>query len=131
MIHYKDDKVQRAEDVAEVFRTSGMKRPYEDVDRIGRMIEHCDVLITAWDGDTMVGVARAITDYSYCCYLSDLAVDQAYQKQGIGKALVARVQQVIGEECSLVLLSSPGAVSYYPQLGFEKSERAYVISRGR
>ncbi|WP_020616892.1 GNAT family N-acetyltransferase [Paenibacillus daejeonensis] len=131
MIHYKDDKAQRAEDVAEVFRTSGMKRPYEDVERIGRMLEHCDVLITAWDGDKMVGVARAITDYSYCCYLSDLAVDQAYQKQGIGKALVARVQQAIGEECSLVLLSSPGAVSYYPQLGFEKSERAYVVSRGR
>lgn len=131
MIHYKDDKAQRAEDVAEVFRTSGMKRPYEDVDRIARMIEHCDVLITGWDGDKMVGVARAITDYSYCCYLSDLAVDQAYQKQGIGKALVARVQQAIGEECSLVLLSAPGAVSYYPQLGFEKSERAYVVSRGR
>ena len=77
----------------------------------------------------MVGVARALTDYSYCCYLSDLAVDQAYQRSGIGKQLVARVREAIGEECSLLLISAPGAVDYYPKLGFEKSDKAYLISK--
>ncbi|MFS0722880.1 GNAT family N-acetyltransferase [Paenibacillus sp. 1P07SE] len=131
MIIYKDDKEIQAADVAEVFRSSGIKRPYEDLDRIQRMIDRADLLVTAWADGRMVGVARAVTDFAYCCYLSDLAVDKQYQKQGIGKALIARVQQAIGEESSLVLLSAPGAEPYYEALGFAKSERAYVITRNR
>lgn len=131
MITYTDNKSQAASDVAQVFERSGIKRPYEDHERIQRMIAHADVLIAAWDEGQMVGVARAITDYSYCCYLSDLAVDRAYQKHGIGKELVERVQLEVGEECSVVLISAPGAVDFYPRIGFEKSERAFVIARGR
>lgn len=131
VITYKETKDVRAEQVAVVFARSGIKRPHEDLARIERMIEHCDLLITAWDDQQMVGVARALTDYSYCCYLSDLAVDQAYQRSGIGKQLVARVREAIGEECSLLLISAPGAVDYYPKLGFEKSDKAYLISRAR
>lgn len=131
MITYSNNKEEAAKDVAQVFERSGIKRPYEDHERIQRMIDHANVLITAWDEGKMVGVARAITDYSYCCYLSDLAVDIAYQKHGIGKELVERVQLEVGEECSVVLLSSLGAVDFYPRIGFEKSERAFVIARGR
>lgn len=99
-VTYSNDKKQSAQDVAAVFKRSGIKRPHEDHNRIQRMIDHSDVLITAWIDDNMIGVARAITDYSYCCYLSDLAVDLDYQKHGIGKELVKRVQDKIGEECS-------------------------------
>jgi predicted N-acetyltransferase YhbS len=127
MIIFSDKKEQSARDVAEVFRTSGIKRPYEDVERIQKMIDNSDVLITAWADDKMVGVARAITDYSYCCYLSDLAVDQRYQKQGIGKELVQHVRTKIGDDCSLILISAPSAVDYYPKLGFEKLDRAFLI----
>jgi len=129
MIIYSDGKVQDVTYVAEVFKNSGIKRPYEDHERIQRMIDNADILITAWDGDKMIGVARAITDYSYCCYLSDLAVDVQYQKLGIGTELVKRVQTFIGDECSLVLLSAPGAVEYYPRLGFERADKAFVIKR--
>lgn len=129
MIHYSIDKVQAAKDVAEVFKNSGMKRPFEDHERIQRMIDNADILITAWVDGKMVGVARAITDYSYCCYLSDLAVDKQYQKHGIGTELVKHVQAKIGDECSLVLISSPGAIEYYPRLGFDKSDKAFVMGR--
>jgi predicted N-acetyltransferase YhbS len=93
------------------------------------MILNADVLVTAWSNNRIVGVARAVTDFSYCCYLSDLAVDKEYQRLGIGAELVRRVKQIIGDECSLVLLSAPGAMEYYPKLGFEKAENAFVIKR--
>lgn len=129
MITYSDQKEVQAEDVAEVFRKSGIKRPYDDLDRIQRMIDHSDVIITAWDGDRMAGIARAITDYSYCCYLSDLAVDREYQKMGIGKELVNRLQDIVGEECSIILISAPTAVDYYPRIGFSKNDKAFSIAR--
>ncbi|MDQ0060077.1 GNAT family N-acetyltransferase [Paenibacillus harenae] len=129
MITYSENKTLHASEVAEVFRTSGIKRPYEDLGRIQRMIDNADITISAWDDNKLIGIARALTDYSYCCYLSDLAVDQKYQHQGIGKALVRKLQAVLGDETSLVLLSAPGAVDFYPRIGFEKSERAFVIAR--
>jgi len=128
-IRYLESKDIRAKDLATVFQKSGINRPYEDLDRMQRMIDNCDLLITAWIGEKMIGVARALTDYSYCCYLSDLAVEAEYQKLGIGKKLVDIVRERIGEECSLVLIAAPGAVDYYPRIGFEKSDKAYLIKR--
>lgn len=129
MITYTEDKLLNAADVSEVFKKSGIKRPYEDIERVQRMIDNSDIIISAWDDKKMIGLARAITDYSYCCYLSDLAVDKEYQNQGIGKQLVNKLQIILGEESSLVLLSSPGAVEFYPRIGFEKTDKAYVIAR--
>lgn len=129
MIHYSDDTKVNAKDVATVFKNSGIRRPFEDLDRIQRMIDQADVIITAWIDDKMIGVARAITDFSYCCYLSDLAIDADYQKEGIGKELVKQVQDKIGDQCSLILLSAPGAMEYYPKIGFDKVDNAFVIKR--
>lgn len=129
MVTYSDNKLLEAKDVAELFINSGIKRPYEDVKRIQRMIDNSDLIISAWADDKMIGIARAITDFSYCCYLSDLAVDKAYQHQQIGKNLVNRLQNLLGDEISLVLLSAPGAVEFYPKIGFEKSDKAFVIPR--
>jgi len=130
-VRYLETKDIRAEDMATVFRKSGIIRPYEDIDRMQRMIDNCDLLITAWIGEQMIGVARALTDYSYCCYLSDLAVDADYQKLGIGRKLVEIVREKIGDECSLVLIAAPNAVDYYPKIGFEKSDKAFLIKRKR
>ena len=132
MITYTNDKQLQAVDVAQVFRNSGIKRPYEDLERIQRMIDHSDLVISAWVGNSkMIGLARAVTDYAYCCYLSDLAVDKEYQNQGIGKELVRRLQLELGEECSIVLVSAPGAVDYYPHIGFESTDKAFIIPRKR
>ncbi|MWC26884.1 GNAT family N-acetyltransferase [Paenibacillus sp. MMS18-CY102] len=130
-IQYKDSKSITAEELSSVFQLSGITRPYQDLDRLERMITHSDLLITAWDEEKMVGVARAVTDFSYCCYLSDLAVDASYQKYGIGKELVRRVQEQAGEECALLLISAPSAVDYYPKIGFAQSDRAFLIPRAK
>ncbi|MCR8845621.1 GNAT family N-acetyltransferase [Paenibacillus sp. SC116] len=128
IIYMVTNEIQ-AEDVSRVFETSGIKRPYQDLERLQRMMENSDIVITAWHDRKMIGIARAVTDYSYCCYLSDLAIDIDYQKGGIGKKLVNLVREKIGEECSLVLLSAPGAMDYYEKLGFSKADNAFVIKR--
>ncbi|OAB39775.1 GNAT family N-acetyltransferase [Paenibacillus glacialis] len=128
-IAYKINTPLRSTDVSGVFKSSGIKRPADDLDRIQRMIDNADVNISAWDGDRLVGIARGITDFSYCCYLSDLAVCKEYQKTGIGTELVERLREHLGEEVSLLLLSAPTAMEYYPCIGFEKTERAFLIPR--
>lgn len=118
-------------EVARVFDASGITRPTADTSRIARMFAAPSLVISAWQSGRLVGVSRALTDYSYCCYLSDLAVDKALQGKGIGKELIRRTQAVIGEEVSLILLSAPGAMSYYPGVGFQQAENAFVIKRKR
>ncbi|MCU9613537.1 GNAT family N-acetyltransferase [Caldibacillus lycopersici] len=130
-ITYSVNEKVTAEAVATVYKKAGLRRPVDDLDRIGRMLDHADIVITAWSGDQLVGVARAITDYSYCCYLSDLAVDPDFQQQGIGKNLIQQLQQQIGEEVSLILLASAVAMDYYPHIGFEKLNNSYAIGRKR
>jgi ribosomal protein S18 acetylase RimI-like enzyme len=130
-IEYSFVKEISPEDVANVFRNSGIRRPYNDLNRIKKMIDNADIIITAWDNKKLVGIARALTDYSYCCYLSDLAVDKDYQKSGIGKHLIELLRNIIGEEVALILISAPEAMDYYPKIGFEKCERAFIINRKR
>ncbi len=131
MISYQVEREIDPAAVADLFRRSGIRRPVDDLDRIGRMIEHANLILCAWDGEKRVAIARALTDFSYCCYLSDLAVDRTYQKQGIGKGLVDRIKELVGEEVMILLLSAPEAESYYPHLGFEKAENAWRIPRRR
>ncbi len=124
------EKIDGAE-VADVFRRSGIKRPVDDVERIQRMVDNADIIVTAKSNGQLVGVARAITDYSYCCYLSDLAVDTEYQRSGIGKELVRLIQEKLGDEVTLLLIAAPTAVEYYPRIGFEKLDKAFSIRRKR
>lgn len=118
-------------DVVRVFDRSGIKRPTDDLPRIARMFSAPCLTLSAWADGTLVGVSRSLTDFAYCCYLSDLAVDSEYQGLGIGRELIRRTQALIGDEVSLILLSAPGAMSYYPTLGFELASSAYVVRRKR
>lgn len=131
MIEYRHNIPLDPAEVARVFEASGITRPTNDIPRIARMFAASNLVISAWSEGRLVGVCRALTDYSYCCYLSDLAVDRAFQRHGIGKQLIKRVQTTIGAEVSLVLLSAPGAMSYYPSAGFTKAENAFIIKRAR
>lgn len=130
-IEYRHNFPLNPADVARVFDAAGLKRPTDNIPRIARMFAASNLVISAWESGVLVGVCRALTDYSYCCYLSDLAVDRAYQKRGIGKALVRHVQDVIGDEVSLVLLSASDALSYYPSVGFCRAENAFLIKRAK
>jgi predicted N-acetyltransferase YhbS len=90
-------------------------------------LQHADVLCTAWDGDKLVGVARSVTDFAYCCYLSDLAVDEAYQRMGIGKGLIEATKSKLGPKAFIVLLAAPKAEGYYAKVGFEAHRSAWVM----
>ncbi len=109
--------------------TLAARRPLENTEQVQRMLDHANLTVTAWNGDKLVGVARSSTDFSFYCYLSDLAVDESYQRSGIGKMLVTLTRIVAGEEASLILLSAPAAMEYYPKVGFEKLENAFAIKR--
>ena len=130
-ITYKVNAEINAEELSSVFRASGIKRPVDDLPRLGRMIDHADILISAWVGNKLVGIARAVTDFSYCCYLSDLAVDKNYQKNGIGKELIALLKDELGEEVALLLLASQEAMEYYPRIGFTEIDNGFKIARKR
>lgn len=131
VITYKVNSKPEPHQLAELFQSSGIRRPFDDLNRLKRMIDNANLIITAWDGNKLVGIARALTDFSYCCYLSDLAVEKNYQRSGIGHDIVERLQGIIGDECVLVLLSAPESMEYYPKLGFEKPNNAFVINRKR
>ncbi len=97
--------------------------------RIEAMLKHANLLCTAWDGEKLVGVARSVTDFEYCCYLSDLAVDEKYQRQGIGKELIRLTQSKLGDKAKIILLSAPKAEAYYPKIGFKPHRSAWVLSK--
>ena len=128
-IHYETKRQISAAQLADVFKRSGITRPVEDLPRMARMLEHANILVTAWDGELLVGVARAWSDFSFCCYLSDLAVDAGYQKSGIGKELIRQVHTISGDAAMLLLLAAPTAMPYYPKLGFEAVANGWIIKR--
>jgi predicted N-acetyltransferase YhbS len=119
------------EDFYNVLKASGLsdRRPVDDRSRLGEMLKNADIIFTARMNKVIVGVSRAITDYSYCCYLSDLAVDKQYQQQGIGKKLIVETHKAAGTETSLILLSSPAAQSYYPKIGMNAVPNGWIIPR--
>ncbi|PMC40528.1 GNAT family N-acetyltransferase [Bacillus sp. UMB0899] len=128
---YKVHDQISALELSHVFKASGIKRPVDDLPRLQRMIEKADIIITARCDGKVIGIARAITDFNYCCYLSDLAIDKEHQKQGIGKELVRLLQEEIGEEVSLLLLASQQAMEYYPKIGFTPINNGFSIPRKR
>jgi predicted N-acetyltransferase YhbS len=118
---------------ADVLRraTLAERRPVDDEPRLAGMLAQADVIVTARDAaGLLVGVSRAITDFHYCTYLSDLAVDAARQRQGIGRELMARTHAAAGERTTLILLAAPQAQAYYPHVGFEAHGSCW-IRRGR
>jgi predicted N-acetyltransferase YhbS len=101
----------------------------QDLDRLAKMLREADLVVTARDGEALVGISRAVTDFSYCCYLSDLAVDVRYQRQGIGKRLIEETHQAAGEETTLILVAAPAAEGYYPKIGMNHVPSCWAIPR--
>jgi predicted N-acetyltransferase YhbS len=91
------------------------------------MINHANLIVTAWDKDLMVGISRTLTDFSYVGYLSDLAVRESHQKMGIGVELIRKTRERMGPRSMLVLLAAPKAVDYYPRIGFSRHQSAWVL----
>ncbi len=133
-IDYAQEPALGAAEFADVLLRSTLaeRRPVGDLERLGRMLEKADLIVTARNPEgLLVGVARSITDFSYCTYLSDLAVDVEYQRRGIGKELIRRTHEAAGAETSLVLLSAPKAESYYPHIGLTRHDSCWIVPRSK
>ncbi|MGH7035465.1 MAG: GNAT family N-acetyltransferase [Stellaceae bacterium] len=111
--------------------TLAERRPANDLERLEQMLRNADIIAAARDGGCLVGIARAVTDFAYCCYLSDLAVDAAYQRRGIGKRLIAETHARAGEAATLILVAAPAAETYYPRIGLQKLRSCWSIPRSR
>lgn len=109
--------------------TLSERRPINDKACLSGMLEHSNLLITAWHNDKLIGIARSITDFHYACYLSDLAVDKAYQGLNVGKKLQDLTQTQLNEHCKLILISAPSANDYYDRVGFTNNSRCWVLNR--
>lgn len=125
-------KVETELDLAEFIdvlkrSTLSERRPVNDLDRIKKMCENANLVIAARMNSKLIGIARSITDFAYCTYLSDLAVDIKYQKKGIGKKLIEETKKKT-PQATLILLSAPAAVDYYPKIGMTKHNHCYILS---
>jgi predicted N-acetyltransferase YhbS len=109
--------------------TLAERRPVQDHDIIRAMLKNADVILTARLNGRLIGVSRAITDFAFCTYLSDLAVDEQQQRQGIGRELIRRTHEAAGLHTALILLAAPKAETYYPHIGMTKHESCWVIPR--
>ena len=109
--------------------TLAERRPVDDRPRMQAMLQCSNRVITAWEGDLLVGIARSVSDYSYCTYLSDLVVRKSHQKQGIGTQLI-KFTQAAAPMATVILLSAPAAVEYYPHIGMERHNSAWILRAG-
>ena len=109
--------------------TLAERRPVNEPETIRTMLEQANLIITARDGGKLVGISRALSDFSFCTYLSDLAVDQAYQGRGIGRELIRLTHETAGLKTTLILLAAPKARTYYPHVGMQAHDSCWIIPR--
>jgi GNAT superfamily N-acetyltransferase len=117
-------------DFIDILRRSTLaeRRPVDNAVTIAGMLSKADIILTARnETGVLVGLARAITDFHYCTYLSDLAVDVAYQRQGIARNLIRRTHEAAGLATRLILLSAPAARTYYPHIGMRPHDSCWTI----
>ena len=111
-----------------VASTLGQRRPVDDRQCMARMIAEANLVVTAWDGDLLVGISRSLTDFCYICYLADLAVrDIVPASKGSGVELIRQTQAALGPNARIILLAAPAADDYYPHIGFTHHPRAWMI----
>ncbi len=130
-VHYQLEPGLSQDEFVDLLHRSTLaeRRPVDRPDVIKGMLEHAEVIVTARCGRKLVGVSRAISDFSYCTYLSDLAVDVEFQRQGIGRELIRRTHEAAGLGTTLILLAAPKAEGYYPHIGLRRHESCWVIPR--
>ena len=131
MIEYRDNAIIKAEQAINLYTRStlGERRPIHSVETFEAMLKNANLTITAWHGEKLVGISRSLTDFAYVAYLADLAVDEQYQRSGIGKQLIEETKLRLGPDCMIVLLAAPKANEYYEHIGFEHNPRAWTLKK--
>ena len=133
MIEYKVNTAINVDQFIDLLNRStlGKRRPVDDRACMEAMVKHGNLCVTAWDQGKLVGVARSLTDFHYACWMSDLAVDESYQKSGVGTALIDRTQKELGPRCKIRLIAAPAAVDYYPKIGFVQNPQCWELPRDK
>ena len=132
MITYTTGNDLDLDAVIDLYRAStlGERRPVDDRKRMAAMLKNASLVVAAWDKVLLVGIARALSDFCYITYLSDLAVRVSHQKKGIGRELIRRTQAAGGPNTALLLLAAPAAEGYYPHVGFQHHPQAWLLNPG-
>ncbi|QIB49715.1 GNAT family N-acetyltransferase [Pseudomonas sp. OIL-1] len=130
-IEYRTNALVTTDEFIELLlrSTLGERRPVQDRECMEGMISNSNLIVTAWEGGTLVGLARSVTDFHYACYLSDLAVCKSCQGQGVGRKLQIITQNQLGPRCKLILIAAPAANTYYEYIGFTNNPRCWVLER--
>ena len=127
IVYALEPQLTAAEFVDVLRRTSlGERRPLDDLLRMEAMLRNADIIMTARCDGLLVGVARAVSDFSFCTYLSDLAVDENFQRRGIGRELIRRTQEAAGMNAKVILIAAPKAVDYYPHIGMTRHDSCWL-----
>jgi GNAT superfamily N-acetyltransferase len=126
MIAYRMGNDIEVDAVVELYRDCGLRRPVDEPGRIGAMLRNANLVVTAWDGTMLVGISRALSDFAYVTYLSDLAIRVDHQRSGIGRELIRRTRAA-APGTQIVLLAAPGAREYYGKVGFTQHPSAWVL----
>jgi len=128
-IEYKTNVPIDLTAIIELYRNADLPRPIHDEARIKMMFANSNLVISAWSDDELIGISRSLTDFSWCCYLADLAVRKDFQKSGIGRQLVELTREAVSENSMVLLLSVPDAMNYYPKIGMETVKNAFIFNR--
>lgn len=130
-ITYKINSTVSTEQFVNLLVSSSLaeRRPVDDLNCMEGMLNNSNLMVSAWHGSKLVGIARSITDFHYACYLSDLAVDKNYQNNNIGKELQNITQKQLGPKCKLILIAAPDANAYYEHIGFTNNQRCWILNR--
>ena len=125
---YANELQLTAAEFVDVLRRSTLaeRRPIDDPARIEAMLRNADIIMTARCDGLLVGIARAVSDFSFCTYLSDLAVDENFQRRGIGRELIRRTQEAAGMQAKVILIAAPKAVDYYPHIGMTRHDSCWL-----
>jgi ribosomal protein S18 acetylase RimI-like enzyme len=128
-IEYRADRALSPEEFIDILERStlGERRPIDDRECIEGMVRNANLMVTAWHGSQLIGVARSVTDFCYACYLSDLAVDVRFQRTGVGRGLLTHTLTQLGARCKIRLISAPAAVDYYRKLGFVQNMKCWEL----
>jgi len=125
---YNTDKKVDYDKLKTLFNEVGWNDKTDDINRLKAMVENSQIIVTAWDGETMVGFARCTTDYVFNGQINNVVVDSKYRRKGIGKVLINTILDS-SKQVTYMLRGSIRNEKFYRSLGFEDGPISLIYRR--
>lgn len=98
------------------------------VEDLSTAIAHSNPIVTAWDGDRLIGFARAISDGIYRATIWDVLIHPDYQGAGLGRKLVETVlTHPHVNQVERVYLMTTNQQKFYERIGFEENQTTTMV----